>query len=283
MRYIFTLLASLSLFATTQVAAQETVTNPLRYTASNKGKFYVYWGGNRGYFTNSDIHFRGEDYDFTIHDVKADDKPKGWHIDYINPSRMTIPQTNLRIGYFFHDKWNVSIGVDHMKYVMRQDQTVRISGDYYNKGTYGETIPGQPDHVKLTEDFLMFEHTDGLNYVNAEINRVEDVSSLFKIRNTDKFQVNVTGGAGLGLVIPRTNTTLLKKERYDKFHLSGYGASLKAGLNLTFFKHFFVQAELKGGYINMYDVRTTDSKKDKASHDFWFGQTIIVFGGIFKL
>jgi hypothetical protein len=52
----------------------------------------------------------------------------------------------------------------------------------------------------------------------------------------------------------KTNATLLGKERYDDFHVSGYGTSLKAGLNLTFFKHFYIQGELKGGYINMQDI-----------------------------
>ena len=70
------------------------------YTKNNKGKIFVFWGGNRGYYTNSDITFRGSDYNFTLSDVEAVDKPKGWHIDYINPLRMTIPQTNFRLGYY---------------------------------------------------------------------------------------------------------------------------------------------------------------------------------------
>ena len=267
--------------ATWSGLAQETTTTPLKYTASNKGKFYIYWGGNRGSFTNSDIRFQGADYDFTLQDVKADDKPKGWHVDYINPARMTIPQTNFRLGYFITDKYNISIGVDHMKYVMRQNQTVSINGSYPNQGSFGEQLPN--NQVLLTDDFLTFEHTDGLNYVNAEVNRVDDISKLFGITDTDKIQINITEGAGFGIVFPKTNTKLLGKERYDQFHVSGLGASLKAGLNVTFLKHFFVQAELKGGYINMYDVRTSADKRDKASHDFFFGETIIVFGGIFRL
>lgn len=273
---LITFLTSFTLFA------QELTTTPLKYTASNKGKFYIYWGGNRGYFTNSDIRFRGTDYDFTIDNVKAKDKPKGWHIDYINPGRMTIPQTNLRVGYFISDKYNISLGVDHMKYVMQQNQVVNISGHYLGEGSYGERMPNN-NEVLLTEEFLTFEHTDGLNYVNFEVNRVDDISKLFGIYDTDKIQVNLTEGAGFGIIYPKTNTKLLAKERYDEFHVAGLGASLKAGINITFLKHFFVQAELKGGYINMYDVRTTADKSDKAMHDFFFGETVIAFGGIFRL
>lgn len=263
------------------ISAQDVQVNPEKYTAHNKGKFYIFWGGNREDYSKSDIRFKGKDYDFTLYNVDAHDKPKGFHIDYFNPIRMTIPQTNLRIGYFITDKYNISIGFDHMKYVMFQDRAVDYSGNYPNQGSYGETLPN--GQILLTEDFLTFEHTDGLNYVNTEIARVDDISKWFKIPNTDKIQINLTEGVGGGFLYPKTNTKLLGKERYDEFHVSGYGLSAKAGLNVTFFKYFFIQGELKGGYINMNDIRTTKDKADRAEQDFWFFQRILVIGGIFRI
>ena len=274
-------------FTVTQtVSAQEKTANPDKYTAHNKGKMFIFWGGNRESFSKSDIHFKGDDYDFTLYDVVANDKPKGWSIDYINPSRMTIPQTNLRIGYFINDHYNISIGLDHMKYVMIQNQIATIGGvvgasypDY--AGTY---LPSGNHTVDLTDgSFLKFEHTDGLNYINTEFSRVDDISKLFKVRNTDKFQLNITEGIGTGILYPKTNATLLGKERHDDFHVSGFGVSAKVGLNLTFFKYFFIEAEMKGGYINMNDIRTTKDPSDRASQHFLFLQRIIAFGGIFKI
>jgi hypothetical protein len=257
-----------------------------RYTASNKGKFFVSWGGNREMFTDSDITFKGDAYDFTLSDVTARDKPKGWHIDYINPANMTIPQTNFKMGYFVSDKYTISLGLDHMKYVMTQNQSVKIDGtinlapseegSLYN-GTY------QNESRVLTEDFLTFEHTDGLNYIYTEFSRYDDISSIFKINNTDKFQTNLTEGIAAGVLYPKTNTSLLQKERNDEFHLAGFGISLHAGLNLTFFKHFFIQGDLKGGYINMSDIRTTNSSIDSASQHFFYFQKVIAFGGIFRI
>jgi hypothetical protein len=267
----------------TGVYAQENTANPSKYTAHNKGKFYVYWGGNRESFSRSDIHFKGANYDFTLYDVSAHDKPKGWQIDYLNPGRMTIPQTNFRMGYFISDHYNVSLGLDHMKYVMYQDRIVDYTGTYPNQGSYNEVVPGNPNQVNLTTDFLKFEHTDGLNYINTEFCRVDDLSKYLSIGNTDKFQVNLTEGLGAGILFPKTNATLLEKPRHDDFHVAGYGVSGKVGLNLTFYKYFFVQAELKAGYINMPDIRTTQDSADKASQHFLFVQRIIVFGGIFKL
>ena len=237
--------------------------------------------GNRDSFTKSDIHFTGKDYDFTLYDVTAHDKPKGWHTDYINPARMTIPQTNFRLGYYINDHYSVSIGLDHMKYVMFQNRAVNFSGYYPNAGSYDESLPN--NQVFLTEKFLTYEHTDGLNFVNTEIARVDDISKVFNLPNTDKFQINLTEAVGGGFLYPKTNAKLLGKGRHDDYHVSGYGISAKAGLNFTFYKYFFIETELKAGYINMPDIRTTADTADKASQHFIFLQRIIAFGGIFKI
>jgi len=252
-----------------------------RYTAHNKGKFTISWGGNREKFTESDIHFVGDDYNFLVHNAVAHDKPKGWHVDYITPGRMTVPQTNFKLGYFITDHYSISLGIDHMKYVMTQNQTANITGLIDGNPPFNGGYVNTP--TILTEEFLMFEHTDGLNYVYTEIARQDDISHWFGIKNTDKFQVNINEGFGLGLLYPKTNTTLMGKERHDDFHVSGYGTSLKAGINLTFFKYFTIEGVLKGGYINMQDIRTTKSSSDTAKQEFFFSETIIAFGGIFRL
>ena len=261
--------------------SQETIAITDKFTAHNKGKMFIYWGGNRDSFTKSDIHFTGKDYDFTLYDVTAHDKPKGWHTDYINPARMTIPQTNFRLGYYINDHYSVSIGLDHMKYVMFQNRAVNFSGYYPNAGSYDESLPN--NQVFLTEKFLTYEHTDGLNFVNTEIARVDDISKVFNLPNTDKFQINLTEAVGGGFLYPKTNAKLLGKDRHDDYHVSGYGISAKAGLNFTFYKYFFIETELKAGYINMPDIRTTADTADKASQHFIFLQRIIAFGGIFKI
>lgn len=287
---------SLNTFAQEEITVQ-------RYTAHNKGKFFISWGGNRDSYTKSDVNFRGKDYNFTVSNMKAHDKPKGYHIDYVNPANMTIPQTNFRMGYFFSDHYSVAIGWDHMKYVMTQNQIANVTGNinlsadqagsYYN-GDYNNTPVDMSQHGAQEGGiaggtqgnppaFLMYEHTDGLNYINTEVSRHDDISKWFGINNTDKVQINLTEGLGAGLLYPKTNTTLLGKERHDDFHVSGYGLSAKAGINFTFFKYFYLQGELKGGYINMQDIKTTRSNDDSASQDFFFFQRIIAVGGIFRI
>lgn len=273
------LLFLILLFSIKVVSQESNATT--KYTANNKGKFFVSWGGNRDSYSKSDINFKGADYDFTLYDVKAHDIRKGWHLDYINPKNMTIPQTNFRMGYYITSHYSISIGEDHMKYQMFQDKAVNITGSYPNPGTFNELLPN--NQVLLTEEFLTFEHTDGLNYINAEIARIDDLSKILNLPNTDKFQINFTEGIGGGILFPKTNAKLLGKDRHDDFHVSGYGISAKAGLNFTFYKHFYIQTELKGGYINMPDIKTTYDNADSASQHFMFLQRIITFGGIFKI
>lgn len=293
------LLSFFALSFTTTLFAQDEINIQPKYTAHNKGKFFVMWGGNRESYSDSDVNFRGKDYNFTVNNMKAHDKPKGWHVDYINPVNMTIPQTNLRLGYFISDHYSIAIGVDHMKYVMAQNQTANVTGyidlpssdpGSVHNGVYNNTPVNmwennamEGGNADTNTAFLMYEHTDGLNYVNTEISRFDDISHWFGLPNIDKVQINLTEGVGVGLLYPKTNTTLLGKDRHDDFHISGFGTSVKAGLNITFFKHFYIQGELKGGYINMQDIRTTMSSDDKASQDFFFFQRIIAVGGIFRI
>ena len=167
-----------------------------------------------------------------------------------------------------------------MKYVMRNNQTVNIDGTINVGGDFDGTYDN--DNIVLTEDFLLFEHTDGLNYVNVEVSRFDNLDNWLKfpVKNID---INLTEGVGIGVLYPKTNTTLLGKERYDEFHVSGYGISAHVGLNITFFKHFFIQSNVKVGYINMKDIRTTASTRDSASQHFTFFENMYVFGWKFNL
>jgi hypothetical protein len=233
---------------------------------TNKKSIYVYWGWNWDSFSKSDIHFSGAGYDFTLKDAVADDKQADFSLEtYFHPEKFTIPQYNFRVGYFFRENWDISFGVDHMKYVVRQNQEVGISG-YINNvesiydGQYND------DKITIKEGFLQFEHTDGLNYVNFEIRHTD------KIIKRNKIAVSLKEGFGIGALIPRTNTTLLGNERYDKFHLAGYGLGAMVGINVTFYDKFFIQSEVKGGFIGLPDVRTTNSKIDKASQNFFYSQ-----------
>tara|TARA_R110002050_G_scaffold283774_1_gene432532 strand:+ start:108 stop:938 length:831 start_codon:yes stop_codon:yes gene_type:complete len=248
----------------------------------NKGKFFVYWGWNWSGYSGSDIHFKGNNYDFTLRDVKAQDRPSKFSFSkYFGITNLTKPQTNARIGYFFKENYTISIGVDHMKYVVNNNQFVNVDGEIsLGNNTYNGVYTGQ--EVELTEDFLLLEHTDGLNYINVQLYRFDDISKWFGLYS-ESFQINLTEGFGAGVLYPKTDTTLLGQERHDDYHISGFGLSAGAGLNITFLKHFFIQADLKAGYINMPNVKISTNASDSASQDFFFLQNNILIGGKFRL
>jgi len=248
---------------------------------THKNDFYIYWGWNQDWYTTSDIHFVGTNFDFKLYDVKAVDKQKEFSVDYINPTKLTIPQTNFRVGYFLNDKYNISFGFDHMKYIVAQYQDVSITGTIDNtlieyNGVYDN------DKIEINPNFLLMEHTDGLNYINVELRRMDQIVNLQRW-NMGNIQINFIEGAGMGVLFPKSDVTLLGRERHDDFHVAGYGFGSNIGLNITFFNHFFIQSELKGGFINMPDVKISSNKNEYAKQHFFFLQSNFVFGAHFKL
>lgn len=242
-----------------------------------KGKLYFYWGWNGANYSKSNISFRGNDYSFTLKNVKAADRQSKFSVDkYLNPANITIPQYNFRVGYYFTNNWDVSFGIDHMKYVVNQGSTAQISGTINNSDTEFDGSYNNDD-ITIQESFLEFEHTDGLNFVNFDIRHTN------QLLDANKVKFNLTKGIGAGVLYPKTNATLLNNERYDDFNIAGYGVSVVVGLRAEFFKRFFIQSEIKGGYINLPNVRTTLSSADSASQSFFFLQRNILIGGIFNL
>lgn len=237
-------------------------TNPL----SKKGQIFAFWGWNYANYSKSDIRFKGADYNFTLHDVVATDRQTDFTFKtYFNPANITIPQTNAKIGYFIKDKVALVLALDHMKYVMRQGQEVDFSGEIANPHYAAMVSNGK---INLEDgEFLKFEHTDGLNYINLGL---EKYQNLWDKKN---FDVVLGYGGGAGVLLPKTNATLMNNERSDRFHLAGFGLDVRTSLNLVFWKHFLLRAEGKYGYINMPDIKTTlNNKPDKALQDFTFFQ-----------
>jgi hypothetical protein len=245
--------------------------------AYQKGTLYAYWGWNRGWYSTSDISFHGDDYNFSLSNVIAKDRQTPFSLkNYLNPAKISIPQYNFRIGYFITDHYDISLGVDHMKYVVQTGQAARISGHISGSETIYDGIYDKEDIV-IEEGFLLFEHTDGLNYLNTEIRRSDNIFDFNQVR------INLTEGFGAGALMPKTNATLLNNARNDAFHLAGWGLGAVVAVNISFYHVFFIQSELKGGFISMPNIRTTMDLTDRASQNFFFSQLNIVFGATINL
>jgi len=251
--------------------------------AGRKGSYYAFWGYNRSDYPSSDIHFTGNGYDFTLDNVVAVDAPTPFDgfKTYFNPSLFSIPQFNLHAGYFIKDNLSISIGWDHMKYVMVPDQALRISGNISPKvsspaqtvnpsyvGTYNNT-----PFTVVSKDFLQYEHTDGFNYASVEVEHYVPIWNP----GVGKIELAWMNGAGLGLLVPRSDVRLFTLGRNNYWNLAGAGASLKTGLRLNLTKLLFFEAAFKGGYTNLWDVHTTGQVGDHAEQSIWFGE---VYGAL---
>lgn len=239
--------------------------------AENAKKWSVYWGWNRSNYSKSDIHFWGEGHDVTFSNVQASDRQTEVNADnllgtYLNPTLFTIPQYNWRIAYQLNDDTAIALNFDHMKYVMDQDQTVQVSGTISNLTQSGTK--------KLTEDYLTFEHTDGLNIVSVELEKQKPLDIFGPSLPTRMFAF-----VGLGIVIPKSNVGLgfMNRARNDEWHLAGYSVAAGTGLEVDFYKDFFFRTAYRLGYVNLPDVLTS-AQGDKASHHFTYNEILIAAG-----
>jgi len=251
---------------------------------SNKGKFYFHWGYNFSSYAKSDFRLYGKGYDFTLKDVVAHDRPTPLSATYIDLSRLSIPQFNAHFGYYLNDNYSISIGWDHMKYVLDVPQTVKISGTIdatisepaISTGSKAGVYTNQD--ITLTPDFLTFEHTDGYNYASVEVERYDDAWRAKK----GKMYLAMETGLGAGLIIPRSDVRLFGVGQNNYWNLAGWGVSAKAGAKLFFNTHLFFQGSLKTGWTNLSNIRTTGRNGiDKAQQKISYLENYWVLGYIF--
>ena len=249
--------------------------------SSNKGKFFVHWGYNFSSYAKSDIHFKGKGYDFTMMDVKAKDRPSKLSWDYINPAEITIPQFNFHFGYYFKDNYSVSLGWDHMKYVVTVPQSVKIKGYIdaqisdpgISTGEWAGTYDGQL--VTLADTVLKFEHTDGYNFATVGIERYDDIW----VSRSGKQSLNTEVGLDAGLLIPRTDARLFGVGDNHYWNIAGYGFSGKVGLQYHFLKWMYFQASFKSGFTDLNKIHTTGRNSvDNAKQNIWFFENYYVLG-----
>ena len=248
---------------------------------SRKGQFYVHWGWNFSWYDKSNITFQGPGYDFTLKNVTAKDRPSKLGLDYVNPMELTTPQFDFRFGYFFKDNYSISIGWDHMKYVMDVPQQVTINGYISSTvsnpgiatGNYAGIYNNQQLEVK--GDMLTFEHTDGLNYVSAELERYDDIW----IAKNKKQMLTMETGVGAGFVIPRSDVRLFGVGENNFWNFAGYGVSVKAGLKFNVTKKLYFQNVTKAGYIDMDKIHTTGRNDiDRAKQTIRFLENYTAIG-----
>ncbi|SDK72406.1 hypothetical protein SAMN04487898_11151 [Pedobacter sp. ok626] len=255
--------------------------NEVKRNFSRKGDFFVMWGYNHSWYAKSDINFKGPGYDFTLRDVVAHDRQTKLTWKYLDPKSLSIPQFNFHFGYFIKDNYSISLGWDHMKYVMDIPQTVKIDGHIdptisnpsIPTGSYAGVYNGEM--LTVNPDMLTFEHTDGLNYASVELERYDDIW----VPRSQRTSLTMETGIGAGLVVPRTDVRLFKVGENNYWNVAGWGISAKLGFKLYMTKALYLQNSTKVGYIDLTKIHTTGRNDvDGASQNIKYIQNYTVLG-----
>jgi len=246
---------------------------------NKKGSLYFYWGYNRSFYSKTNLHFNGPNYDFSLYDLKGTDRPSPFGSVYFNPATFSVPQYNFRLGYLLTNRIAISGGMDHMKYVVTQDQPTEISGVITKNASekYAGSYLNQP--INLSEDLLKFEHTNGFNYVSLDF---EYQQPIVRILN-DNISILLNTGIGGVWVVTKTDVRVMGDGLDNDFHVAGYALSFKAGPRIEFKEHLFLAGELKGGYATLPSVLIKNDAPEVGNHNLGFLEYYIVLGTNFRI
>lgn len=260
-------------FAQDENAAVKTKKFEFKEVLSRKGRMYLYWGYNRSSYTTSTIHFIGDDYDLKFADVEATDRPSKLAADpYLDLGKFTIPQFNIRLGYYLNDRLSLSLGTDHMKYIMKNNQLKQGTGFIDTVG--GTRVDYDKFQMLIGNDFVYLEHSDGFNYASIDLGYNLPVW----ISPSKKFYVDAIGGFGLGLTVPKTLVVINGVKLDNKWHVSGGGINLKAGARFTFWTNFFFEGAAKTGYVWMPNILTTEIGSAQAKQNLGWVEVYMAIG-----
>lgn len=231
---------------------------------TDKGSLYVTWGYHRDFYSKSTIHlkdYKSDDYDFTLYHAKAKDQVD---IDHFGRTALTVPQYVFRIGYFLKKKkdWGIEFSWDHLKYVVRDNQTMHlkgtIRGTYYDKDTL------------VTPKFVHFEHTNGNNYAMVSVVR------RYTLLKGNLRNLNLVTSAGVGLLVPKTDSRILGNHNDGPFRISGFVVGASAGLRYDIFKYFYLESSFKGAFADYTSAKVYLA--GRAKHHFFSIQNIFSVG-----
>ncbi len=227
--------------------------------------FYLTWGYNAESYTRSDVHVSQPEigYEYTMHNVRGHDF-NGWDKGIFN-QELTIPQYSYRIGWMFDKKrgMGVEINFDHTKYIISEDQTVRVTG--------------QLGDGRSVDTAVYFDRSNGFRYYlnnGANFFLINFVKQLpvWESRRGN-LRLDVLGKAGIGPVVPHVENTLFGKANDPHFQIGGWNVGLEVDAQVTALNRVFLEGGIKGDYARYSGLRIYKGTARQA-----FGSFIMFFG-----
>ncbi len=209
-----------------------------------KGQLYFTWGYNRDKYSASNITFvnhKTDNYDFKFIHAEAHEKPDMW--DFYGPVRLTVPQYDLKMGYYFNDKHDLGIelGWNHLKYVVTDNQIIHVQGEIRGHYLDKDTL--------VTPSFVHLQHTNGNNYLILSLVKRQ---SLFVYKNV---QASAIAKVGAGPMMSYTISTILGNSDPGYFHYHGMVFASELGFRVAFLKYFFIESDAQVAFADYTNTR----------------------------
>jgi hypothetical protein len=233
-----------------------------------KGEFYISWGYNKAYYTNSNVTINQPSLNnnFTFNQVKLVDKP-GWN-EALFTMALSIPQYNYRIGYFFDKDWAFEINFDHTKALFKDNQTVHMVGTYGGRPVDSSFVFSKTGTGTSKNYYYL---NNGANFLLFNIVKRKRFSNL----SSPSIQLDGLAKVGIGPLIPHVENSLFGQKNEQKFQFGGWNTGVEYALRSTFKKHLYLEFAGKLDYAYYYGL---DVYQGKAKQGFGTLEFIMSLG-----
>ena len=230
-------------------------------------EYFVSWGYNGDSFGKSDLHISqpslGNEFTYLV--VRARDS-KGW-TDLFNHS-LTVPQYNIRFGFFFNQKWGVEVAMDHIKWIVEEDQEVRMTGTLG-----GSAVDTQ---VTLTPEVLRYQLNNGANPIFFNV--IRRIPLVGEPRRTG--HISFLAKAGGGFAIPHSENRVFDQPNEKGFQFfQGWNVDAVAAVRANLWRRLYFEFEEKLVYARYFGVNVD---RGTARHSLKASEFTFSFGLAFK-
>lgn len=233
-----------------------------------KSEFYISWGYNKEWYTNSTVKINqptlGNKYQFV--NVKGHDHP-GWD-EGLFTKDLTIPQYNYRLGYFFNNKKNIGVEInfDHTKFIITNGQTAKIKGNLNNR--YVDSS------LNFSEDNGFFYYlNNGANFL------LFNITKRWQWTQSKNIKIDLLAKAGVGPVIPHVENSFFGKRNDRGFQFGGWNTGVESALRATFFNHVYAEFSGKLDYARYSHLKIYEGR---AKQELKTAEIILSLGYTFK-
>ena len=242
------------------------------------GNFYFAWGYSKYWYTKSDIHVQ-QNFDdvsgtttkteYTLVDVKGHDR---LGIEKLYNVPLTVPQFNVRIGYFFNKKQDLGIELnyDHAKFISADDQYVEMKGST-NGVAFDSTAHLYTDTAKGPKPFI-YKLNNGANFVMVNL-----VKRFELYNNTTRgIHFSYLAKFGGGITVPHVENTIFGMSNDPHFQFpGGWCVGVESALRCVFFNRMYIEFGQKGTFANYYKLRIY---KGLAKQSFGAYEVVLTLG-----